>query len=364
MSSAWSIRPVPAVLLLGTLAALPSGLACTAGTDEEALRREVLAHLADEVFVRTHADLQAHAEALRPALTAVCANYGDASLAAANEAWTHTHANWNLTGSFAFGPLVAQMQASSLDFWPVRTDTVDAAVADAPDPVEAAYVDALGTSAKGMPALEYLQFAAPQAGFAGACSYMLALADDIQGRTTELADAWQLEAAALKTAGEPDSTYASAQVAVDAIVNQTIENLYAMVKTKLDRPLGNLTGSPADPTLVESRFSAISLTDLTCNLDSFALVYLGADLTASDPPGLGALVVERDPDLDARILLQMTRARDALAAIPEPLATALTADRTAVQTARDEIDALRRLIKLDVAQLLGVTLSLSDNDGD
>ena len=37
---------------------------------------------------------------------------------------------------------------------------------------------------------------------------------------------------------------------------------------------------------------------------------------------------------------------------------------TAVQSARDEIDTLRRLIKLDVASLLNVTLSLSDNDGD
>jgi predicted lipoprotein len=137
-----------------------------------------------------------------------------------------------------------------------------------------------------------------------------------------------------------------------------------MVKTKLDRPLGNLTGSDPDPALVESRYSANSLTDLDCNLDGFVLVYLGADAEAGGEPGIGVLVAARDPDLDARILTQLNVAREALHAIPGPLADALSTDRSAVQTARDEIDALRRLIKLDVASLLNVTLSLSDNDGD
>lgn len=353
MATTWPIRPVLAALCFGTLA-------CTPPSDDEALRRDVLAHLADEVFVPVYTDLHGHAVALRAALASVCSD-GEPARAAADEAWRHTHANWNLTISFAFGPVVEQMQVGPLDYWPVRSDSIDAAVADAPDPVDAAYVDGLGTSAKGMPAVEYLFFATE---LAGACGYTLALADDIVDRTAELADAWPARATALKTAGEPGSLYPSTQAAVDAIVNQSIDNLYAMVKTKLDRPLGNLTGSPADPELVESRFSDHSLTDLECNLDSFALVYLGADLAAGGPPGLGALVADRDPELDARILAQMVRARDTLAAIPPPLSAAIVDDRGAVQTARDEIDALRRLIKLDVAQLLNVTLSISDNDGD
>ncbi len=363
MATTWPIRPVLGALFLGTLAALVPAVACSPASDEEALRRDVLAHLADEVFVPVYTDLHAHAVALRSSLAAVCTD-GEPARAAAEEAWRHTHANWNLTIGFAFGPVVEQMQVGPLDFWPVRTDSIDSAVADAPDRLDAAYIDGLGTSTKGMPAVEYLLFATPQAELPGACSYMLALADDIAERTAELADAWPAQATALKTAGEPGSDYPSTQSAVDAIVNQSIENLYAMVKSKLDRPLGNLTGSPADPELVESRFSEHSLIDLECNLDSFALVYLGADLASGGPPGLGALVADRDPDLDARILAQMVVARDTLAAIPAPLSGAIVDDRSAVQTARDEIDALRRLIKLDVAQLLNVTLSISDNDGD
>lgn len=359
----WPLRPVLGALFLGTLAAALLGVAC-GGSDEEALRRDVLAHLADEVFVPTINDIRDHAAALRPTLSAVCATFDDSSRADADAAWRHTHQLWNVAAAFTIGPVVEQMQAGPLDFWPVRTDTIDEALAAAPDPVDAAYIAGLGTSAKGMPALEYLYYRDPVAGFDGACGYMLALADDIAARTADIAAAWPDQAAAFKTAGEPDSEYPTVQAAIDAIVNASIENLYAMVKGKLDRPLGNLTGSPPDPALVESRFSANSLTELSCNLDGFALVYLGADLRSGGAPGLGALVEARDPDLDARILAQMDVARIALGNIPPPLADALTADRSAVQTARDEIDALRRLIKLDVAQLLNVTLSLSDNDGD
>ena len=47
----------------------------------------------------------------------------------------------------------------------------------------------------------------------------------------------------------------------------------------------------------------------------------------------------------------------------DPTAT-LPVDRVDGQAARDEVDTLRRMLKLDVASALGVTLSLSDNDGD
>lgn len=362
------MRRLIQTLLASTSAAFALTSAC-APNEEETLRRDVLAHLADDVFVPTHESLATNAATLRPTLTALCDAPGP-TYADAQTAWSSTRAEWSRAAAFMFGPIAAQMQAGPLDFWPVRTATIDAAIAEAPETADAAYLDGLGTSAKGMPAYEYLLFGEDLTGIgafqsgSAPCAYMGLLADDIAERTAELAAAWPAEAAALKTAGESGSKYARVQDALDVVVNATIENLYAMVKTKLDRPLGNLTGSPVDPELVESRFSRNSLADLGDNLDGFARVYLGADLEPGGEPGLGALVAARDPDLDASILAQLDRTRAALDAVEPTLADALIADRTAVQLARDEIDALRRLVKLDVATLLNVTLSLSDNDGD
>jgi len=361
MSTAWPSRHVLCALSLGTFA-IGLGIGCI-GADGDVLRREVLAHLADEVFVPAHARLRVDAAALAEATARHCATAG-ADPAPARKAWQTTRADWEVTAAFAFGPVVAQMQAGPLDFWPVRTDTIEARLLEAPATIDAAWLDGLGTSAKGMPALEYLLFAGPLLADTPRCAYATALAADIARRSDELATGWETEAEDLRTAGADGSAYASEQAGLDAVVNATIENLYRMVKDKLDRPLGNLTGSDPDPLLLESRFSGTTRDDLEANLRGFAMVYLGADGEPGGEPGLGALVAARDPDLDRRILTQHGIARDTLAAIPLPFATALTDHRGAVQSARDEIDALRRLIKLDVASLLGVTLSLSDNDGD
>lgn len=346
-------------LIVHVLCALSLGTAACGEGD--GLRREVLAHLADDVIVPAHDQLEADATALAQALAATCDN-GDA--APAQAAWRALRDSWSVTGAFAFGPVAEQMQAGPLDFWPVRTDTIEAKILEAPAAIDAAYIDALGTSAKGLPALEYLLFAGPIDPKSPRCAYAVALADDVVRRTGELADAWQTGAAeALRTAGHGSTIYTSEQLGLDAVVNATIENLYRMVKDKLDRPLGNLTGSAPDPAISESIFSHGGRVDLERNLDGFERVYLGADLESGGDPGLGALVAARDAALDERILAQLAVARAALAAF-DRLDTALVDDRSAVQTARDELDALRRLIKLDVASLLGVTLSLSDNDGD
>ncbi len=360
MIRTWPSRHVLGALALGTAATSAAApIACGEG---DTLRREVLAHLADEVIAPAHDRLHSDAGALATAVASVCTG---ADLATAAAAWTAVRLDWAVTAGFAFGPVAEQMQAGPLDFWPVRPDTVEARIAEAPASIDAAWLAGLGTSAKGLPALEYLLFAAPLTPGTPRCAYAVALADDIAARTGALADAWQGEhAGALRSAGHGSERYPSEQAGLDAVVNASIENLYRMVKDKLDRPLGNLTGSAPDPALVESQYSGTAIAELEANLDGFALVYLGADLEPAGDPGLGALVAARDPGLDDRILAQLAVARGALAQIPGPLGDALLADRSAVQTARDEIDALRRLIKLDVAGLLGVTLMLSDNDGD
>ncbi len=309
------------------------------------LRQAVLAHLHNEVMVANHRTLAELAEDL--AAAPVCA----ADPAPAQTAWRAARAAWGHTAAFWFGPVVDDRQLSALDFWPVRADNIEAAVAAASPEIRAEDLASAGVSTRGLPALEYLLFAEPVTP-GTRCAYTTAVATDIATRSAALAQAW---------ADRPATTD---QAALDEIVNAAIECLYRMVKDKLDRPLGNLSGAPADPSLVESRYSDHGTADLAANLVSFKQIYLGADEAPGGEPGLGALVALRDADLDTRIQTQLDRAQAAVAALPDNLGQALLDDRNTVQTARDDVDTLRRLIKLDVASQLGVTLSLSDNDGD
>jgi hypothetical protein len=143
----------------------------------------------------------------------VCATFDASSRADADAAWRHTHPAVERRRRVHDRPRRRADAGRPARLLAGPHRHVDEALAAAPDPVDAAYIDGLGTSAKGMPALEYLYYRDPAAGFDGACGYMLALADDIAARTADIAAAWPAHAAAFKTAGEPGSPYPTVQAA-------------------------------------------------------------------------------------------------------------------------------------------------------
>lgn len=368
-----TFRPVLMLLSLGTGIGLAVGAACGGGDDTDALRRGVLRHIAHEVAEPAFEGFRAAAHAAADRVDALCAGPDAGPLAAARDAWQAERDAWQRLLPFSFGPIAEQMQQGPLDFWPARPDTIDAAITDAPATIDAAYLATRGTSAKGMPALEYLLFGTDPSAVLPAlqgpdgprrCAYAVVLADDIAARADQLAGAWTPGFAdSLATAGAGSTVYATTQAGVDAVTNKLIEALTVMVKAKLDTPLGNLTGAAVDPALLESRFAARSKRELAVDLTAVWSVYHGADPVVN-AEGLSVLVNDVDPGLNQRVHVQYESAARAVDMIPEPMATALVEHRGAVQFARDEIDTLRRMIKLDVASALGVTLSLSDNDGD
>lgn len=344
--------------------------ACGGGDDDP--RPAVLDHVAHAVAVPEFAAFAGAAEAARGALADLCAETSTSTLTAARDAWHAERDAWNRTLPFAFGP--RKVEQNALDFWPVRPTSIEGAVAAAPDDVDAAHVAGLGVAARGLPALEYLLWGDDPAAVladlsdpaqgARRCAYARALADDIAARAAALAAAWTDEyAAALADAGRGSAVYPSIQRGLDEVVNAVIDALLTMVKSRLDAPLGNLTGAAVDPTLLESRYAGRAADDLRASLAGVWAVYHGADPDAP-AAGLSVLVRARDPRLDDRVRAQHARVLDVLDALPGPLADVIVTDRNAVQTVRDELDTLRRLLKLEVASQLGVTLSLTDNDGD
>lgn len=360
---AGTLRPVLWTLSLGTCLGVAAGASCGASDDP---RPRVLEHIAHDVAEPAFAAFDTTAAAAATAVAGLCDAPTDATLAAAQGAWHAERDAWDRLLPLAFGPIAEQMQTGPLDFWPVRPDTIEGAIESAADAsaVTRAFIDGKGTSAKGMPALEYLLFADDALTDARRCAYAEALAADIAARAAALHTAWSPGFAdSLARAGDGSEVYASSQLGLDAVVNGSIEALAVMVKAKFDTPLGNLTGAAVDPALLESIYAARSVRDVQRNLDGVWAVYHGADPQAP-AEGVSALVQAIDPALDERVRMQHARAVDVIAAIPEPIADALTTDRGAVQLARDELDTLRRMLKLDVASALGVTLSLSDNDGD
>ncbi|MEZ4449071.1 MAG: imelysin family protein [Nannocystaceae bacterium] len=370
----WLAGRVGGLALVGVALGAALDLGCA---PEEDLRGPVLRALAD-LGIAQSGELAAESGSLAGAVEALCAAPSAATQDEALARWSAAHGAWAQLAPLALGPEAEH--AASIDFWPARVDTVEATVtAAAAASIDDAYVDGLGASAKGLPVLEYLLFgegtdggdpaaalAALTAPTTGAvrCAYAAALARDLEERSMAIADAWAGSfAETLASAGEGSTLYASRKEGIDAVVNQSIAALAVAVKAELDAPLGNLSGAPPDPALLRARFAGDAREALAAELRGVWAVYHGADPEAS-ATGISVLVAAIDVDLDGRVRDQYAFTRAAVDALPEPQGSSLVGDRDPFQAARDELDALRRSIKLDVASALGVTLSLSDNDGD
>ena len=84
------------------------------------------------------------------------------------------------------------------------------------------------------------------------------------------------------------------------------------------------------------------------------------------PTGLVAVVAARSSENAERLQQAAEAADDAADQLPDAVAAAFGSDdgAMAVDTAADAVSALKVLLATEVASQLGVTITLSDSDGD
>jgi predicted lipoprotein len=356
MNRRFSLMPVVALL------------ACT--EQEPDHRGEVLVGIVEGQLLPDLGDARQRGETLHTSVTALCSSPDAAGLDAAQEAWMQLRGPWKRLLALPIGPIVDDGFDAAIDFWPARPTSVEGGVALGI--TTQAELDALGVASNGMPAIEYLLWD-PVGGDAtvlaaltspegpARCTYAALLAGDIALRLTELEQRWTGGFAAELEGTAASDMYPELATAIDAIVNAMIAGLHDLDDMELGKPLGLASGTGPDPELVESRFSDRSLADARDALAGFETAYLGAD---AEQVGLTLLVAQKSAAIDTEVREAIDAAKQALAAVPEPLRESVSTDPDAVAAAQAAVKQLRVLMTADVASLLGVTVSLSDNDGD
>ncbi|MFV8752478.1 imelysin family protein [Nannocystaceae bacterium ST9] len=359
--------PIPIPIMALGLAVLGLAIACPEAEHDH--RPEVLTNVGLTVLADLD-EARGDAAALRDALSGLCASPDQAGLDGAQQAWLELRAPWKRLLALPFGPIVDQGFDSAIDFWPARPTSIEGALASGAS--DQADLDALGVASKGMPAIEYFLWdpiggdAATLALFTAGegpqrCAHVELLAADVELRLSELDAAWRGAegfADQLARAGESE-TFPTRALAIDKLLNAMIAGLHDIDDPKLAKPLGAALGEP-QPDLVESRFSDRSLLDARDALAGFAQAYLGSD----EAPGLTLVVAGESASVDQRVRDALAAAEQALADVPEPLRTAIVDAPDRVAAAEQAVQALRMVLSAEVASLLGVTVSLSDNDGD
>jgi uncharacterized protein len=338
---------------------------CTPPSDGGPPRGPVVADLVRLVAIPRHEAFGTSAAAL-PAALDLCAAPTDASIMAAQQAWRQAAQDWAAIEAFDFGPAMDDHQDAAIWFWPTRPDDLEMVVMGNAT-IDAALVDGLGAASKGLPAIEAQLFdpdvlarfdPADPIG-ARRCALVQELAIDASEHAAALVGAWTGDYGD-QLADPPNERYENDRAAESEIVNGIIALLQLVDDAKLAVPLGNKNNGQAQPELVESPYADTSLDAIATNLATVRALYVGAD------EGLGLQDLVRDPMLDESIVSGLDDADTYVAAVPQPLDDTVsnTANALKVADAITQVKNLRRLFSADLAQQLGVTVTISDNDGD
>ncbi len=338
--------------------------ACSSDTDGGTDgRRAVLEALADNVYVPLANEFRAGTPALIEAVGAVCDDPTGDALAGAQSAWRDARRPFKRLEAARFGPLAELRIDGAVDFWPARTDDIDAELT-LETPMTQTYVSGLASTRKGLPALEYLLFAqSDRLAEERACAYAAAIAADIDVRAADLATAWGPFRDELVTAGDGSSEYSKLSDALDDVGNALFGGVADIEGMKLAAPLGRRDGDVPQPDQAESRFADNAITDLLDALDGALAVYTST-YGAATGPSLSAATASLSPQLDADVHATFDACRAAVLAIPPPLRTAVVDAPASVDEALACTKTLYDLLVVDVAGVLGLTPTFGDNDGD
>ena len=306
----------------------------------------------------------------------------EANLVQARTEWIQAARAWKRVEFFKLGllneslPMLATIDIGAAD--PVkRTAPIDSAAFEQAiatgTTVNVTYVESQAPSLQGIPMLEYLLFrsslSAVVQDYTQATNaeqrkaYLFAVAQTVRQKIGLLVDDW---------GGGYENTFRAADgrdigSSIGMLVNDLAFLTEAIKNEKIGRPLGFRTAGIEQPSSVEARLSGQSLQFILDNLTGIEQTITGDGVTN----GIGLADLLRhvdakygDIDLSTLILQQIQTIRGKIEGIQAPLPEAVVNNTEAIQQLYDELKKLVVLIKVDVANNLGVMITYTDNDGD
>lgn len=314
-------------------------------------------------------------EALAAAAEDYCASPSSDGYISVAEAWRAVRVPWKTLEFAKFGPKVEQPYrvGPKMDFWPPRDeDILDYLAGDggvAPEDFLA-----MGTNTRGLPAVEVLLFLDGEEESAEAnfesnprrCDYLMGLTRDIVALSETYRSAWvddwfgRLE----RPTEFDEDDYELTQDVINEWVNRCVFTVEDLRVEKLGGPLGDGTGANPYPGLLESPYGLNSLSDAAAALNGVDLVFLGGAAEPGDA-GLSALIpADKRDDILTSYEEWMTKSRQRLGDVPEPLRETIYADPGSVEAAQQALRRLQIVLQVDLSQALSVQSVPNDNDGD
>jgi hypothetical protein len=363
--------PTTAVDLPATDTPIPSP------TDDGFDRRAMLENITNQVIVPAHEAFVVTLVELETAVEAFTADPNAESLDAVQEAWLAANLSRMALLPFRIGLVDDSLLHSRLDKRPPRTIFVDETIIAGTEPITNDYLASIGSTSVGLGVMEYLIFE-PTAGddivltaFTNAENadrrreLLLALAQNLHQRGAELSLVWSAEGDNYAQSFiDADMDGGELQGSMNMLVNQMIADCEEIISSRLGKPAGKRTNGTIRPDLAEAIYSEASLLRIIATVEALQITFNGGEgLGFDDYLDYLDAAYEGEP-LSMAINARFETSLAALNGIDGTLESAVQTNLPQVDAAIEELRALLVLLKVDMPNHLGVTLTFNDNDGD
>jgi len=281
--------------------------------------------------------------------------------------WLETILVWKRCELYNQGPVEQSFIHNSIDKWPVNATTIETAI-NGEDIIDKSYIASRGSNAKGLAAIEYLIFNQEKNtsevlnDFSNSrrLDYLSSLSEnlvEVSESTNSMWTGYQNEFETQAGGGLEGGQ--------NKLINNLINLLEEIVQTKVGKVLGNSNGGTPMPSLAEGYNSAASLQMIKANLKTIERCYTGEFSQAPFRVGFDEFLIQSESiALNERILNQIQSCYESIDKIQNELGSAVISENQQVVALYDTFGELLILLKVDLANVLGSTITFTDNDGD
>ncbi len=336
--------------------------------------------VADAGAVAADAGLDAGSVPALPELPPKAQSSLEASLSKVRAAWRAARADWKTADAFAFGPYIDDPPrvGPAVDTWPVRPERV-AALLGGDEELTQSLLSEQGGSSKGLPVIEYLLFEpADEAAALGAfwhsrldnagrrCDFLVASAEELSVQAKVMRLAWTAGerpySDELTQAGQNSEAFDTLHAAVGEVLNRMVFAVENVRQMKLATPAALDSEDEPQLDLFESPFSDNGARDAMNTIIGVRNVYLG-EYRDEDGLGIQDYVRARKPELDDEVLEAFERALKLMGTL-DSFAEAAQSYPVELESLFEHLRVLQLVLGVDVAGVLGVTVTFNDTDGD
>lgn len=279
---------------------------------------------------------------------------------------------WQSVEIFNFGPADSAELAVNVNSWPTNTKKIDFEL-QSTEEINDNYVFNLGTTSKGLSAVEYLIFSHSLSqndvlstfAIERRRRYLKALCKNIKSISSSVATRWRNGYLTQFIASSGTSSSSSSSM----VINQMVFFLEVIIKQKLGNPMGKKSSQDTSinikPMMIENHLSDATILNLTTNINIIEQVFTGREGVGLDDyvRELGLKSKSGKP-LEEAIIGQFQVIRSQINLISTPMYATINIDYKSVQSTWIECRRLLVFMKTDMMSGLGFVPTFSDNDGD